>query len=89
MGNYILQQESIVCGMFSISLNTVPMYCWDRQEITVLINGSETSKTFGISVNRSGPADHDFHDMHCATFSVNSKLVISWILYFNCRPNLK
>lgn len=69
------------------------MYCWDRQEITVLINGSETSKTFGISVNRSGPADHEFYDMHCATFSlhqsVDSKLFISWILYFNCRPDLK
>ena len=68
--------KDLVCRVI-LSLNTVPVYCWNESETRVTINGTETSVSLNIPVTRRGPADHDLYDMHCASFSVDSK----WFSY--------
>ena len=68
--------KDLVCRVI-LSLNTVPVYCWNESETRVTINGTETSVSLNIPVTRRGPADHDLYDMHCAFFSVDSK----WFSY--------
>ena len=73
--------KDLVCRVI-LSLNTVPVYCWNESETRVTINGTETSVSLNIPVTRRGPADHDLYDMHCAFFRLHEDSVDSkWFSY--------
>ena len=77
----ITNKKELVEGIVPF-LNTVPFYCWNSTETSVIISEGQTSVTLDVSVTRSGPVDPEFQYMQCATFSllnksVDSKLIMS------------
>ncbi len=63
--------ETCLVYRIFLSFNVVPVYCWNESETRVTINGTETSVSLSIPVTRRGPADHEFHDMHCAIINLH------------------
>ena len=73
--------KDLVCRVI-LSLNAVPVYCWNESETTVAINETQTSVSRNVLVTRRGPADHEFYDMHCAFFRLHEDSVDSkWFPY--------